>query len=165
MFVDETRPRCQGSKLTAWELLQEGIPHSIIADNAAGYYMQKKEVDLCIVGADRVTADGSAANKIGTYEKAVLAKENNIPFYVAVPTSTIDVNIKFGKDIPIEERNEEEVTHVSGFTEENIKNVRIAPEGSHAKNPAFDVTPAKYITSFITEKGIINPKDIKKLLK
>ncbi len=165
VFVDETRPRCQGSKLTAWELLQEGIPHAIIADNAAGYYMQRREVDLCIVGADRVTADGSVANKIGTYEKAVLAKENNIPFYVAVPTSTIDLNIKSGNDIPIEERNEEEVTHISVFTEGGIKNVRITPEGSHARNPAFDITNAKYITAFITEKGIINPKDIKNLLK
>ena len=165
VFVDETRPRCQGSKLTAWELLQEGISHSIIADNAAGYYMKKGEVDLCMVGADRVTADGSFANKIGTYEKAVLAKENNIPFYVAVPTSTIDLNIKTGDNIPIEERNEEEITHISGLTDGKIKKVRIAPEGSHVKNPAFDVTPAKYVTSFITEKGIIKPRDIKNLLK
>jgi translation initiation factor eIF-2B subunit alpha/methylthioribose-1-phosphate isomerase len=165
VFVDETRPRCQGSKLTAWELLQEGISHAIIADNAAGYYMQKGEIDICIVGADRVTADGSVANKIGTYEKAVLAKENGIPFYVAFPTSTVDIDIKSGKDIPIEERSEEEVTHISGFTEGDIKKVRIAPEGSHAKNPAFDVTPAKYITKFITEKGIINPRDLKNLFK
>jgi translation initiation factor eIF-2B subunit alpha/methylthioribose-1-phosphate isomerase len=165
VFVDETRPRCQGSKLTAWELLQEGIPHAIIADNAAGYYMQKREIDLCIVGADRVTTDGSFANKIGTYEKAVLAKENNIPFYVAVPTSTIDLNIKSGNDIPIEERDEEEVTHISGFIDDEIKKVRIPPEGSHAKNPAFDATPAQYVTAFITEKGIINPRDIKNLLK
>jgi len=165
VFVDETRPRCQGSKLTAWELLQEGIPHSIIADNAAGYYMQKGEIDICIVGADRVTADGSIANKIGTYEKAVLAKENKIPFYVAFPTSTVDMSIKSGKDIPIEERSEEEITHISGFTEGDIKKVRITPEGSHAKNPAFDVTSAKYITKFITEKGIINPRDLKKLFK
>jgi translation initiation factor eIF-2B subunit alpha/methylthioribose-1-phosphate isomerase len=165
VFVDETRPRCQGSKLTAWELLQEDIPHSIIADNAAGYYMKKGEINICIVGADRVTADGSVANKIGTYEKAVLAKENGIPFYVAVPTSTIDLNIKSGKDIPIEERDEEEVTHILGFSESSLKKVRIAPEGSHARNPAFDVTQAKYISGFITEKGIINPRDIKKLLK
>jgi S-methyl-5-thioribose-1-phosphate isomerase len=165
VFVDETRPRCQGSKLTAWELLQEGIPHAIIADNASGYYMQKGEIDVCIVGADRVTADGSVANKIGTYEKAVLAKENRIPFYVALPTNTIDMSIKSGKYIPIEERSEEEVTHISGFIENYIKKVRIAPEGSHAKNPAFDVTPVEYITSFITEKGIINPRDIKKLFK
>jgi translation initiation factor eIF-2B subunit alpha/methylthioribose-1-phosphate isomerase len=165
VFVDETRPRCQGSKLTAWELLQEGISHSIIVDNAAGYYMKKGEVDLCIVGADRVTADGFFANKIGTYEKAVLAKENNIPFYVAIPTSTIDFKIKSGNDIPIEERSEEEVTHIPGSIDGEIKKVRIPSEGSHAKNPAFDVTPAKYVTSFITEKGIINPRDIKNLLK
>ena len=165
VFVDETRPRCQGSRLTTWELLQEGITHSIIADNAAGYYMKKREIDICIVGADRVTADGSVANKIGTYEKAVLAKENGIPFYVAFPTNTVDMNIKSGENIPIEERSEEEVTHMWGFSEGEIKKVRIAPSGSHAKNPAFDVTPAKYITAFITEKGIINPRDLKKLFK
>lgn len=165
VFVDETRPRCQGSKLTAWELLQEGIPHAIIADNAAGYYMQKGEVDLCIVGADRVTTDGSAANKIGTYEKAVLAKENNIPFYVAVPTSTIDFSIKSGKDIPIEERSEEEVTHISGFVDGEIKNVRISSEGCKALNPSFDITSKKLISAFITEKGVLKPKDIKKLFK
>ncbi len=112
VFVDETRPRCQGSRLTAWELLQEGIDHTIIVDNAAGYFMEKGEIDICIVGADRVAADGSVANKIGTYEKAVLARENKIPFYVAVPTSTIDMNIKSWKNIPIEERSEEEVTHM-----------------------------------------------------
>jgi S-methyl-5-thioribose-1-phosphate isomerase len=161
VFVDETRPRCQGSKLTSWELLQEGIDYVIIADNAAGYYMQKGEIDMCIVGADRVTLDGSVANKIGTYEKAVLAKENKIPFYVALPTSTIDINTKSGKDIPIEERNEEEVTHIVA---EN-KKIRISAEGSHAKNPAFDVTPSKYITAFITERGIIKPFDVKKLFK
>jgi len=163
VFVDETRPRCQGSRLTSWELLQEGIPHAIIADNAAGYYMKKGEIHICIVGADRVTADGFVANKIGTYEKAVLAKENGIPFYVAFPTSTVDMNIKSGENIPIEERNEEEVTHMWGFTEGELKKVRIAPEGSHARNPAFDVTPAKYVTGFITEKGIINPRDLKNL--
>jgi translation initiation factor eIF-2B subunit alpha/methylthioribose-1-phosphate isomerase len=161
VFVDETRPRCQGSKLTSWELLQEGIDHAIIADNAAGYYMQKGEIDMCIVGADRVTLDGSVANKIGTYEKAVLAKENKIPFYVALPTSTVDLNMKSGKDIPIEERNEEEVTHIIA---EN-KKIRISAEGSSAKNPAFDVTPSKYITAFITERGIIKPFDVKKLFK
>jgi translation initiation factor eIF-2B subunit alpha/methylthioribose-1-phosphate isomerase len=161
VFVDETRPRCQGSKLTSWELLQEGIDHAIIADNAAGYYMQKGEIDMCIVGADRVTLDGSVANKIGTYEKAVLAKENKIPFYVALPTSTVDLNMESGKDIPIEERNEEEVTNIVA---EN-KKIKISPDGSHARNPAFDVTPAKYITAFITERGIIKPFDVKKLFK
>jgi len=163
IFVDETRPRCQGARLTAWELLQEEIPHSIIVDNAAGHYMKNREIDICIVGADRVSADGSVANKIGTYEKAVLAKENKIPFYVAVPTSTIDISLESGKDIPIEERHEEEVTNMWGFSEGKLNKVRIAPKDSHAKNPAFDVTPAKYITGFITEKGIINPRDLKNL--
>jgi len=165
VFVDETRPRCQGSRLTAWELLQENIPHAIIADNAAGYYMQKKEIDICIVGADRIIADGSVANKIGTYEKAVLAKENEIPFYVAAPLSTIDINLESGNDINIEERNEEEVTNMWGFSEDGLKKVRIASTGSHARNPAFDVTPAKYISGIITEKGIIKPFDVKKLFK
>jgi translation initiation factor eIF-2B subunit alpha/methylthioribose-1-phosphate isomerase len=165
VLVDETRPRCQGSRLTAWELLQEGIDHAIIVDNAAGYYMQKGDVDICIVGADRVAADGSVANKIGTYEKAVLAKENGIPFYVAVPTSTIDLNIKSGKDIPIEERKEEEVTHMWGNLEGKLKKIRISPEGSGAFNPAFDVTPAKYITGLITERGIISPNKVKDLFE
>ncbi len=155
VFVDETRPRFQGAKLTAWELLNEEIEHKIIADNAAGYFMQKGEIDLCIVGADRITANGDVANKIGTYEKAVLAKENNIPFYVAAPISTIDFSIKSGNEIPIEERNEDEVL--------SVNNIRIAPIGSHALNPAFDVTPAKYITGIITEIGIFKPEEIYKL--
>jgi len=163
VYVDETRPRCQGSKLTAWELEQEDIPHTIIVDNAAGYYMQNGEIDVCIVGADRVVADGSVANKIGTYEKAVLAKENKIPFYVALPLSTIDLSIKSGNEIPIEERSDEEVTHIWGLSEEGLKKVRIASEGSCANNPAFDVTPAKYIRAYITEKGIISPERFKKL--
>ncbi len=127
--------------------------------------MKRGEIDMCIVGADRVSADGSVANKIGTYEKAVLAKENKIPFYVALPTSTIDINIKSGEDIPIEERDEEEVTHIRGLSKGELKEVRISPRESHARNPAFDVTPAKYITGFITERGIKKPKDIKKLFK
>ena len=157
VFVDETRPRNQGSTLTAWELAQEKIPHAIIADNAAGYYMRKKEIDMVITGADRIAANGDVANKIGTYEKAVLAKENNIPFYVAAPTTTFDLNTENGDKIPIEERSQDEVLFISG--------VRIAPEGSTAKNPAFDVTPAKYITRIITEKGIVkaNKGEIKRL--
>jgi len=155
VFVDETRPRLQGAKLTAWELLNEGIEHRIIADNAAGLFMQKGEIDLCIVGADRIALNGDVANKIGTYEKAVLAKENNIPFYVAAPLSTIDFNIKAGREIPIEERSEDEVLIVN--------DKRIAPIGSHALNPAFDVTPAKYITGLITEIGIFKPDEIYKL--
>ncbi len=147
VFVDETRPRNQGSMLTAWELAMEKVPHAIIADNAAGYYMKKGEVDMMIVGADRIAANGDTANKIGTYEKAVLAKENNIPFYIAAPTTTFDLNIENGDEIPIEERNPDEVLFISG--------VRIAPKESTAKNPAFDVTPAKYIKGIITEKGIV----------
>lgn len=166
VWVDETRPRCQGSKLTAFEMVEESIPHAIIADNAAGHYMQRSQVDMCIVGADRVALNGDIANKIGTYEKAVLAKENGILFYVAAPFSTIDFKCKSGKDIPIEERSEEEVLFAEGLTECNkIKGVRIAPAGAKAKNPGFDVTPAKYITAIITEEGIFKPGEIKRLKK
>ena len=155
VFVDETRPRMQGALLTAWELLQEGIDHAIIADSAAGHYFSKGEIDLVIVGADRIAANGDTANKIGTYTKAVLAAENGVPFYVAAPLSTIDFTAASGKDIPIEERDEEEILSFHG--------VRVAPKGSKALNPAFDVTPAKYITGIITEKGIVSPHDIRKL--
>ena len=156
VYVNETRPRNQGM-LTAWELVQEKIPHTVIADNAAGHFMKNKEIDMIITGADRIAANGDVANKIGTYEKAVLAKENNIPFYVAAPITTFDLDTEDGSKIPIEERSQEEVLSISG--------VKIAPEESSAKNPAFDVTPAKYITGIITEKGIIkaNKEDIKKL--
>ena len=162
VFVDETRPRCQGSKLTAWELEQEGIRYRIIADNAAGYYMQNSEIDLVIVGADRIAINGDIANKIGTYEKAVLAKENSIPFYVAAPESTIDISCKSGGDIEIEERGEDEVLYISGMNESGkFTKVRISPFESKARNPAFDVTPAKYITGIITERGIYKPEEIK----
>jgi len=158
VFVDETRPRCQGARLTAWELLQEGIDHVVIVDNAAGYYMSRGEIQLVIVGADRIASNGDTANKIGTYEKAVLAKENGIPFYVAAPAMTFDLKARSGGDIPIEERGEEEVQWVWGVDEKGERRrVRITPENSPARNPAFDVTPAKYITAFITEKGIIYP--------
>jgi methylthioribose-1-phosphate isomerase len=149
VFADETRPRLQGARLTAWELANEGIGHKIIADNAAGHFMQRGEVDICIVGADRIARNGDIANKIGTYEKAVLAKENGIPFYVAAPLSTIDLKCKKGADIKIEERSEKEVLFIEGK--------RIANEKSGALNPAFDVTPAKYIKGIITEEGIIRP--------
>lgn len=167
VFADETRPRNQGSMLTAWELSQEKVPHAIIADNAAGYYMKKGEIDIIIVGADRIAANGDAANKIGTYEKAVLAKENNIPFYVAAPTTTIDLNTETGNEIPIEERSPDEVLYVSGEDNGKIMKVRIANKESAAKNPAFDVTPAKYITGIITEKGIVkaNKEEISKIIK
>jgi S-methyl-5-thioribose-1-phosphate isomerase len=153
VFVDETRPRLQGARLTAWELQNEGIPHAVIADNAAGYFMARGEVDIVIVGADRITACGDFANKIGTYEKAVLAKENGIPFYVAAPTSTFDLRTRDGRGIPIEERSENEV-HMVGRT-------RITPKGSLAWNPAFDITPARYVTAFITEKGLFMPGRIR----
>ncbi len=155
VYVNETRPRLQGAKLTAWELFQEGIPHVIIADNAAGYYLQKGTIDLVITGSDRIALNGDAANKIGTYAKAVVAKANNIPFYIAAPISTIDFKCASGDEIPIEERDEREVLEIDGK--------RIASKGSHAKNPAFDVTPAKFITGIITEKGILKPEEIKKL--
>jgi S-methyl-5-thioribose-1-phosphate isomerase len=166
VFVDETRPRCQGAKLTAFELAGEGIPHVIIADNAAGYYMKKGEVDMVIVGSDRIAANGDVANKIGTYEKAVLAKENNIPFYVAAPSTTIDFDCPDGDKIPIEERDEDEVLKVVGMDENmRISTVKLASSQSHARNPAFDVTPAKYVTGIITEEGIFAPGDVKKLVK
>lgn len=155
VYVDETRPRLQGARLTAWELAQEGIDHAIIADNAAGHFMKKKEVDLVIVGADRIAPNGDFANKIGTYEKAVLAKENGIPFYVAAPGSTFDFSISTGSDIPIEERSEDEVMVVNGM--------RVGPRESKAFNPAFDVTPAKYVTGYITEYGIFGPGDLSSL--
>ena len=168
VYVDETRPRNQGSALTAWELAQEKIDHAIIADNAAGFFMKNKKIDMAIVGADRIAINGDVANKIGTYEKAVLAKENDVPFYVAAPLSTFDVNSKSGEDIPIEERSEDEVLYMYGLDEKgNVKKFRVSPKESTAKNPAFDVTPAKYITGIITEKGIIKPtrEDIKKFIK
>ncbi len=147
VFADETRPWLQGARLTAWELLKEGIPVTLIADNMAGWFMKKGEIDLCVVGADRIAANGDTANKIGTYSVAVLAKENNVPFYVAAPTPTFDLSIKSGDDIPIEERHSREVTHLQGFP--------VAPEGVGVRNPAFDVTPARYITGIITEKGVV----------
>ena len=168
VYVGETRPRNQGASLTAWELAQEKIPHAIIADNAAGFFMKNGEIDMMIVGADRIAMNGDVANKIGTYEKAVLAKENNVLFYVAAPLSTFDVNSQDGGSIPIEERGEDEVLFMSGIDENmKIRKIRIAPQESPAKNPAFDVTPAKYIAGIITEKGVINPvkAEIEKFVK
>ncbi|MCK4718312.1 MAG: S-methyl-5-thioribose-1-phosphate isomerase [Thermoplasmata archaeon] len=153
VWVDETRPWLQGSRLTAWELYQEGIEHAIIADNASGHYMHLGEVDMIIVGADRIAANGDAANKIGTYEKAVVAKENDIPFYVAAPDTTFDLGTNTGRDIPIEEREGAEVLEYAGS--------RVANPGSEAKNPVFDYTPHRYITGYITEYGIV--KDLSQL--
>jgi methylthioribose-1-phosphate isomerase len=164
VYVDETRPRLQGMKLTAWELQQEGVPFAIIPDNAAGHFMRLGKIDLAIVGADRIAMNGDAANKIGTYEKAVLAKENGVPFYVAAPLSTIDRKCARGDLIPIEERGEEEVLLAEGLTRAGRwETVRLAPAGVKALNPAFDVTPAKYITRIITDKGIVAPGKIGKL--
>jgi len=163
VWVDETRPRNQGANLTSWEFLQEGVPHKIIADNAGGFYMRRGEVDLCLVGADRIAANGDVANKIGTYQKAVLARENGIPFYVAAPSSTIDVMCGSGDDIPIEERDEDEVHFVSGLTAgSKLVRVRVSPRRAAAGNPAFDVTPARYITGIITEQGIVKPAEIRR---
>jgi S-methyl-5-thioribose-1-phosphate isomerase len=158
VFVDETRPRSQGARLTAWELGNENITHYIIADNAAAYFMQQGKIQLVIVGTDRVAANGDIANKIGTLEKAILAKTFGIPFYIAAPLSTFDLDCPSGKDIPIEFRDPDELLYMSGVNREGrLEEIRIAAPGSTALNPAFDVTPAEYITGLITSKGIIKP--------
>ena len=156
VWVDETRPRNQGASLTAWELSRHGVPHTVIVDNAGGHLMQHGRVDACIVGTDRVTADGDVCNKIGTYLKALAAMDNGVPFYVALPSPTIDWTVRDGlKEIPIEERAGSEVTHIAGRTKMGqVETVLIAPEGSPAANPAFDVTPARLITALITERGV-----------
>ena len=154
VWVDETRPRNQGASLTAFELGGHGVPHTIIADNAGGHYMQNARVDLCIVGTDRVTANGDVANKIGTYLKALAAHDNGIPFYVALPSSTIDWTLQSGRDIPIEERSAAELLKMTGrLPGGGIATVEIAAPGSPAANPGFDVTPARLVTGFITERG------------
>ena len=157
VFATETRPLLQGARLTAWELKKADIPFTLITDSMAGYFMSRGEVDCAIVGADRITANGDTANKIGTYTLAVLAKENGIPFYVAAPTTTIDLSLASGNEIPIEQRSPEEVTHIQG--------VSITPEGIEAANPAFDVTPHRYITAIITERGIIRELGDRQLAK
>ena len=168
VWVDETRPRNQGASLTSYELNEEGVPNTIIADNAGGILMQRGEVDMCIVGTDRTIATGDVANKIGTYLKALAAKDNNVPFYVALPSSTIDWETHDLKNIPIEERNSEELSHVEGLDENNkLKKILIYPKKSKAMNIAFDVTPAKYVTGLITEKGVCEASTdgLKKLFK
>lgn len=154
VWVSETRPRNQGAGLTAWELSQRGIPHTVVVDNACGYLMQHRMVDLVLVGADRVTRRGDAANKIGTYLKALAARDNNVPFYVAFPSTTIDWSLENGSDIPIEERTSDEVRYVRGIHDDKIIDVLITPEGSSAVNYGFDVTPSSLITGFITERGL-----------
>ena len=158
VIVDETRPVLQGARLTAWELMQEGIPVTLITDSTAGALMKMGKIDLVIVGTDRTARNGDVANKIGTYTLAVLCKEHKIPFYVAAPLSSIDFSITSGELIPIEERGPEEVTHIFG-------KCQIAPDGVRVRNIAFDVTPHKYITAIITEKGAFRPKDLKKIMK
>ena len=160
VFANETRPFLQGSRLTAWELKEDNIPVTLITDNMCGYFMQNKRIDLVVVGADRIAANGDVANKIGTYMAAVLARENNIPFYVAAPISTLDLSAAEGKDIPIEERSGDEVLTISGK--------RIAPEGVEAAHPAFDITPNRLITAIVTEKGIVRSpytENLKQLLQ
>jgi methylthioribose-1-phosphate isomerase len=159
VYVDETRPRNQGAQLTAWELNGHGVPHTLIVDNAGGHLMQHGKVDMVIVGTDRTTANGDVCNKIGTYLKALAACDNGVPFYVALPSPTIDWTLRDGiKEIPIEERASDEVTFVQGRSADgSIARVRISPEGSPAANPAFDVTPARLITGLITERGVVNP--------
>ena len=169
VWVDETRPRNQGFNLTAWELIHEGIPNSLIVDNVGGHLMQKGMVDICITGTDRTTLNGDVCNKIGTYLKALAAFDNNIPFYVAAPISSIDFNITNGlKNIPIEERSEDEVSSLYGLNSKGkVEKIKIVPNKSICKNYAFDVTPSKYITKIITEKKIVTPNkiSIKKLIK
>ena len=155
VWVSETRPRNQGAALTAWELNQHGVPHTVIADNAAGHLMQKGEVDLIIVGADRVAANGDVANKIGTYLKALAANDNKVPFYVAVPGPTIDFRLHSGAGIPIEQRSASEVSHIAGRGPDgDVVEVQLTPDGSPALNPAFDVTPARLVAGLITERGV-----------
>lgn len=159
VMVDETRPLLQGMRLTAFELMEDRIPATVIVDSAAGYLMRKGKVDLVLIGADRIASNGDIANKVGSYQLAVLAKENRIPFYVAAPISTFDLSLKRGDQIPIEERDPEEVVTLGGY--------RIGPEGVNAFNPAFDITPAEYLTAIITEKGVLRPpfgKNIRRLV-
>jgi len=166
VWVDETRPRNQGAKLTAWELGQYGIPYTLIPDNSGGHLMQQKMVDIVIVGSDRTTRTGDVANKIGTYLKALAAHDNNIPFYSALPSTSIDFSISNGlEEIPVEERDPEEVTNITGFAHGQIQSVRICPEDAVAANYGFDITPARLITGLITEKGICRAteKDIKEM--
>ncbi len=168
IWADETRPRNQGANLTSFELNEEGIKNTIIADNTGGILMQRGEVDLCIVGTDRTLANGDVCNKVGTYLKALAAYDNNVPFYVALPSSTIDWNIKNHKDIPIEERSSEELSHIEGLDiNGQLKKVQIYPKKSKTINLAFDITPAKFVTGLITEKGICEASEngLKKLFK
>ncbi len=164
VWVDETRPRNQGAFLTAWELAQHGVPHTVICDNAGGHLMLKNHVDMVIVGADRATANGDVCNKVGTYLKALAAFDNQIPFYAAVPSPTIDWALNSGNEIEIEQRNSDEVAYIQGLALDNsVQTVRVIPLESQAANPAFDVTPARLVTGIITEKGVFAPSDLKQI--
>ncbi|MFN8586880.1 MAG: S-methyl-5-thioribose-1-phosphate isomerase [Candidatus Eisenbacteria bacterium] len=157
VFVSETRPRLQGARLTAWELAQEGVAHAVIADNAGSHLIQRGEVDLVLTGADRIAANGDAANKIGTYARALAAREHGVPFVVAAPLSTVDARTLTGASIPIEERGADEVTHVEGVDDAGVlRRVRVTPEATPARNPGFDVTPARFITELLTERGRVS---------
>ena len=157
VFADETRPFLQGARLTAWELQRDGIETTLITDNMAGHFLKSGRIGCVVVGADRIASNGDVANKIGTYSVAVLAKENNVPFYVAAPVSTLDLTLKSGDEIPIEERASSEVTHVQG--------VHVAPDGIKVANPAFDVTPNRYVSAIITERGVARAPFIDSLAK
>jgi len=164
VWADETRPRSQGTKLTAWELKEEEIEHRVIVDGATGHMMKSGKIDMVIVGSDRIAANGDVANKIGTYSSAVLAAENNIPFYVAAPTSTIDFDCPDGDQIPIEERGEDEVTVIEGLTDDGRElGVRITPPGTQAANPSFDVTPNRLVAGIITEQGVFKPQELHRI--
>ena len=164
VWVDETRPRNQGSSLTAWELAQHGVPHTVICDNAGGHLMQIGQVDMVIVGADRVTKNGDVCNKIGTYLKALAAFDNDIPFYVAVPSPTIDLQLNDSSQIQIEQRSNDEVAYMQGLSEDgNLQSIRIMPVESMAINPAFDITPARLVTGIITEHGVCAPNQLMKV--
>lgn len=165
VWVDETRPSNQGARLTAWELMQQGVPHTVIADNVGGHLMQHDQVDIVIVGADRISRTGDTANKIGTYLKALAAKDCSVPFYVAATMATLDWSISDGiREIPIEERHADEVRCIEGWTADKATKVRLTPEGSPAKNYGFDVTPHRLITGIITERGIYKPQDLTHLM-
>jgi methylthioribose-1-phosphate isomerase len=157
VYADETRPFLQGSRLTAWELMKDGIPTTVISDSMAGAMMKQGKIGAIVVGADRIAANGDVANKIGTYTVAVLAKEHNIPFYVAAPFSTVDLNTPDGSKIPIEQRNVEEITHIGGKS--------VAPQGVQVENPAFDVTPSRYVTAIVTERGIARAPYVESLAR
>ena len=164
VWVDETRPRNQGASLTAWELAEAGVPHTLIADNAGGHLMRQGRVDLCIVGTDRTAANGDVCNKIGTYLKALAAYDNRVPFYVALPSPTLDLSLERGDDVPIEERAAAEVTDVTGRTADGrIETVCITTPATGASNPAFDVTPARLVTALVTEQGIVEPMRLREV--